>query len=289
MMNSPHSEVPASKAFGLRCRWDGPLSAEQFAQAQSAGIQLAYDPAQNGWVPLAAPDAQDDPDAPIWASLSPWVLQPWRASDLDHFHALLNDPGLWRYMVEDMPTPFTKSVAADLIAISNAGSHHEVRAILAPRVPAGQVRILWSVPDFQPDEAEISYWLGRSFRGKGLASGAVKQMVTHAFKSRRGLRRVVAYVHPENRASIRTIERAGFLPSAARSSDGWLGFAVNEPAIDQHFSTADHQTVSVPPRVNIGSAGSKFGRRERSSTTRVDDGHAHVGVERNRGPISVRT
>ncbi len=174
---------------------------------------------------FAAPDVLDDPDESIWTRLTPFELRPWRASDLDHFHALLDDPTLWRYMVEDMPTPFIRSVAADLIAISNAGSHHEVLAILAQRVPAGQVRILWAGPELQQDEAEVSYWLGRSFRGRGLASGAVKQMVTNAFRTRPGLRRVVAYVHPENSGSIRVLERAGFLPSVARASDGWLGFA----------------------------------------------------------------
>jgi RimJ/RimL family protein N-acetyltransferase len=172
-----------------------------------------------------APDAWDDPDEPIWARRSPLELRPWRDQDLDQYHALLDDPGLWRYMVEYMPTPFTKAVAADLIAISNAGSHHEVRAILAPRSPAGQVRMLWSGPELLPDEAEVSYWLGRSFRGRGLASEAVRHLVVNAFKSRPGLRRVVAYVHPDNRASVRVLERAGFSPSTARLSDGWLGFA----------------------------------------------------------------
>lgn len=225
MMDSLHSQAPVSTLSGRRRRWDGPLSNEQFSQAKREGVQLAYDPAQHGWVPCAAPDVQEDPDAPIWASLSPMILQPWQARDLDHFHTLLDDPALWRYMVEDMPVPFTTTVAADLIAISNAGSHHEVRAIWAAGVPAGQVRILWSGPELQPDEAEVSYWLGPSFRGRGLASNAVKQMVTEASKTRPGLRRVVAYVHPENNASIRVLERAGFRPSAARSSDGWLGFA----------------------------------------------------------------
>lgn len=231
MLDRIHTEVPASNTVRGRRRWDGPLSAEQCALARAQGIQLAYDPAQHGWVCIGASDVLDDPDEPIGTRLTPFELRPWRASDLDHFHALLDDPTLWRYMVEDMPTPFTRSVAADLIAISNAGSHHDVRAILAQRVPAGQVRILWSAPELQPDEAEVSYWLGRSFRGRGLASGAVKQMAANALKTRPGVRRVVAYVHPENSGSIHVLERAGFLPAVARASDGWLGFASTRPPV----------------------------------------------------------
>lgn len=213
-----------SANFTTRCRWDGPLSADQLVQAREAGLQLSYDPAQNGWVPSTALDAQDDPDLPIWASLLPVVLRPWEDRDLDLFHALLDDPALWRYMVEEVPTPFTKAVAADLITISNVGSHHEVRAISTSWGPVGQVRMLWSDPQLQPDEAEVSYWLGRAFRGRGWATNAVKQSVTRAFQSRPALRRVVAYVHPDNTLSARVLVRAGFQSSAARPTDGWPGF-----------------------------------------------------------------
>ena len=211
-------------------RWDGPLTGKQLAEARRAGVPLAYDPAQSGWVRADAADADDDPDLPIWAGLSRFVLRPWQDSDLDHFHALLDDADLWRYMVEDMPSPFTRAVAADLLAISNAGQHHEVCAIQSAQGPVGQVRLLWTGPEIQPDEAEISYWLGRSHRGRGWASEAVRQLATTALRKRTGLQRVVAYVHPDNTASTRVLARAGFVPAAARASDGWLGFALTRAA-----------------------------------------------------------
>ncbi|TNF60359.1 MAG: N-acetyltransferase [Burkholderiales bacterium] len=225
-----HEHDPSSSTASVpRHRWDGPLSGEQLARLRAAGLPLAYDPAQNGWVVSQVPDADDDPDLPIWAGLSRLQLRPWRESDLDRFHALLDDPELWRYMTEDMPTPFTRSVAADLIAISSAGRHHEVQAIQTSQGPVGQVRMLWTGPGLQPDEAEISYWLGRSHRGRGWASEAVRQAASAALRSRAGLARVVAYVHPQNTASTRVLARAGFVPAAARASDGWLGFALNRP------------------------------------------------------------
>lgn len=214
-----------------RHRWDGPLSKDQLAQARQKGVPLSYDPAQNGWVPSAIQDAHDDPDLPIWACLLRSVLRPWEDSDLDLFHALLDDPALWEYMVEDVPKPFTKAVAADLLTISNAGAHHEVRAISTSLGPVGQVRMLWFGPGLQPEEAEISYWLGRSFRGRGWATDAVRQAVTAAFQSRPGLRRVVAYVHPDNMGSARVLKRAGFEHSDPRVSDGWLGFSRGRPAV----------------------------------------------------------
>jgi RimJ/RimL family protein N-acetyltransferase len=231
MMDLTQSPTPATRPIGYRRRWDGPLAGEQLARARREGIRLAYDPAQNGWVPFTAPDGHDDPEVPLRASLSPLLLRPWRALDLEQYFALLNDPALWRYMTEEMPTPFTRAVAADLIAISNLGSHHEVRAILTPRVAAGQVRIVWSGLALQAGEAEISYWLGRTFRGRGLATQAVRHMVVDAFRSRPGLKRIVAYVHPENTASVKVLERAGFRAGPARASDGWHGFVTDRPLV----------------------------------------------------------
>jgi ribosomal-protein-alanine N-acetyltransferase len=208
-----------------RHRWDGPLSKAQSAQAREEGVPLSYDPAQNGWVPSTATGVHDDVDPPIWACSPRCLLRPWGHKDLEQFHALLDDPTLWQYMVEEMPKPFTKSVAADLLAISNDGAHHEVRAISTSSGPVGQVRMLWCSPGLRPGEAEISYWLGRQFRGRGWATDAVKQTVMAAFHSHPGLCRVVAYVHPDNKGSAAVLKRVGFERFDVRPSDGWQGFS----------------------------------------------------------------
>jgi RimJ/RimL family protein N-acetyltransferase len=51
-------------------------------------------------------------------------------------------------------------------------------------------------------------------------------MLTETFAARAALRRVVAFVHPDNAASARLLERAGFARTAARAADGWDGFAL---------------------------------------------------------------
>ena len=95
----------------------------------------------------------------------------------------------------------------------------------------GQVRLLWVGPGLQRGEAEISYWLGRKFRGRGWATDAVKQAVTEAFQTRPRLHRVIAYVHPNNIGSARVLKRVGFEYSNVRLSDGWLRFGCNRPSV----------------------------------------------------------
>lgn len=58
-------------------------------------------------------------------------------------------------------------------------------------------------------KAEIGYWLGRKYWGRGIMTEAVKQLTDYAFK-RFKLKRVYAEVFSFNKASSRVLEKAGF-------------------------------------------------------------------------------
>ena len=57
-------------------------------------------------------------------------------------------------------------------------------------------------------EIEIGWWLARAWWGKGLATEAAREALRDGFE-RVGLRRVVAIAQPQNRASIRVMEKLG--------------------------------------------------------------------------------
>ncbi len=58
------------------------------------------------------------------------------------------------------------------------------------------------------DRVELGYWLHLAARGRGIATRAARALALHAFSV--GVMRVEAVVRPENTASIRVLERAGF-------------------------------------------------------------------------------
>ena len=58
-------------------------------------------------------------------------------------------------------------------------------------------------------EAEIGYWLGQQYSGKGIMTSAVKLVTEYGF-SRLGLSRIYAYVFTFNKASARVLEKAGY-------------------------------------------------------------------------------
>jgi RimJ/RimL family protein N-acetyltransferase len=73
------------------------------------------------------------------------------------------------------------------------------------RVPVGQIRF-----DFRPDKDwDVGISLSKSVRGFGLATELITSGVQELFK-KHGPRRIHAYVKPQNLASVKSFERAGF-------------------------------------------------------------------------------
>jgi ribosomal-protein-alanine N-acetyltransferase len=59
-------------------------------------------------------------------------------------------------------------------------------------------------------KADLGYWIGEEYWGRGIATECVGLMINYAFDSSDlGLREVIAYVFPENKASIRVLEKNG--------------------------------------------------------------------------------
>lgn len=65
--------------------------------------------------------------------------------------------------------------------------------------------------DRERGEAEVGYWVGRPYWGRGYASEAVRLVVAFAFEEL-GLRRLYAHVLAHNPASARVLEKIGFAP-----------------------------------------------------------------------------
>jgi RimJ/RimL family protein N-acetyltransferase len=59
-------------------------------------------------------------------------------------------------------------------------------------------------------KANLGYWIGEEYWGRGIATECVRLLIDYTFSSSDlGLREVTAYVFPENKASIRVLEKNG--------------------------------------------------------------------------------
>jgi RimJ/RimL family protein N-acetyltransferase len=226
--------VGAAAGDPPRRRSQGPLTGAEVALCRRRGVALAYDPLQAGWVPAAAIDdiegiddidgidgdaaAQEPappPRPPVAGAAPPAiVLRPWDEAEAGRLAALLGDPRVWTYLPEPWPGPLSEETARALIALSNGAGHHRVRAVALAGEAVGQVRLLFGA---DPAEAEISYWLGPAYWGRGIAAAAVAAFTAECFAADAGLRRIFARVHAGNAASARLLERAGYRAAPAEA------------------------------------------------------------------------
>ncbi|MDD7971915.1 GNAT family N-acetyltransferase [Roseinatronobacter sp. HJB301] len=145
----------------------------------------------------------------------------WHKDDAPLYQQMLDDPDLWTYMHEDYPAPMTLELAQDLIALSGQASHHKVRAVYWQDQLVGQARLQWATGATPPASGEISYWLARKHWGKGLAAPMVGVFAHRCFTKFPGLQQIEARIHRDNSASLRLVEKLGFLraPQAPETPD----------------------------------------------------------------------
>jgi ribosomal-protein-serine acetyltransferase len=64
--------------------------------------------------------------------------------------------------------------------------------------------------DYVNKKANIGYWIGQQYQGKGIATECVELVVKYAFDVME-LKEISAYVFPENKTSIRVLEKNDFV------------------------------------------------------------------------------
>jgi 8-oxo-dGTP diphosphatase len=153
------------------------------------------------------------------------TLRPPRDADAPEMERLLADWEVVRYTAA-IPHPYPPGAAlawlAELAA-APAGSppvwaierRHDARfmGVIGLKYPAA-------------DPAEVGFWLGREFWSQGYMTEALQAVLGHAFGAL-GLARMQAAANAENGASIRVLEKAGFVylgveirPQPARGDPG---------------------------------------------------------------------
>ena len=68
----------------------------------------------------------------------------------------------------------------------------------------------WAETDVERVSAEIGYWLGESCWGRGIVTEALRAVTAEAFR-RFELRRIYALPFADNPASVRVLEKAGYV------------------------------------------------------------------------------
>jgi RimJ/RimL family protein N-acetyltransferase len=151
------------------------------------------------------------------------MLRPSTERDATAIRAVYSEPDIRYWMGWDGGPPDEAEARANIERAATAWSEGTwaVFRIVDPATDevVGGVNLRFGDSEI----AEVSYFLRASARGRGLATQAVRLVSGWAFDEL-GIERIELRVHPENEASHRVAERAGFTPeSIERASRAWPG------------------------------------------------------------------
>ena len=135
------------------------------------------------------------------------ILRPWEESDAEELFRYASDPDVgpaagW---------PPHKSVEESREIIRDVLSKPETFAVVLKEtgLPVGSIGFHHNDLAQKDDEAELGYWIGKPYWGRGLIPEAGREMLRHAFLDL-GLQRVWCGYYTGNDKSRRVQEKLGF-------------------------------------------------------------------------------
>jgi len=144
--------------------------------------------------------------------LSRCVVRSFRPDDAPSLARHANNRAIWLSLRDQFPSPYTLADAGRWIQEAAGLEPQTHFAIAVDGAAAGAIGFHLK-KDVRRRSAEIGYWLGEEFWGRGIATEAVRAVTGHAF-ARFDLVRLYAGVFEGNRASMRVLEKAGYTREA---------------------------------------------------------------------------
>jgi RimJ/RimL family protein N-acetyltransferase len=145
-------------------------------------------------------------------TLKTCVVRSWEACDVASLVTQANNRNIWINLRDRFPHPYAKADGQRFIRDSRQMDPETFFAIAVDGAAVGGIGFVLQ-SDVDRMSAEIGYWLGEAFWGRGIATDALVA-VTRLAIERHGLTRVFALPFAYNAASCRVLEKAGFVLEA---------------------------------------------------------------------------
>jgi ribosomal-protein-alanine N-acetyltransferase len=137
------------------------------------------------------------------------VLRHWRFDDVPALARQANDRRIWLGLRDAFPHPYSEDDGRRFIAMATTMAPPSHFAIEVADTVAGGIGYV-PKEDVERIGAEVGYWLGVEFWGRGIAAAALRTMTRYAFAAHPDLRRLWAVPYASNSASARVLEKAGY-------------------------------------------------------------------------------
>ncbi|MCC6751564.1 MAG: GNAT family N-acetyltransferase [Deltaproteobacteria bacterium] len=138
------------------------------------------------------------------------LIRSYAATDLSALVRLADDRRIWQHLRNRFPHPYTEADGLAWLALAEAmrPETHFALALEPDEELVGGIGLILGA-DVYVQSAELGYWLGEPYWGRGIATRAVRAICDWAFATFE-LERIHAGVFDWNPASARVLEKAGF-------------------------------------------------------------------------------
>jgi [ribosomal protein S5]-alanine N-acetyltransferase len=136
-------------------------------------------------------------------------IRSWRAGDLESLVTYANNRNIWINLRDRFPYPSRTRDGSAFLKHTREQRPETAFAIAVNAEAVGGIGFQLGT-DVERVSAEIGYWLGQPFWGRGIATEALVALTKHAIATH-GLTRVFAVPFAWNTASCRVLEKAGYV------------------------------------------------------------------------------
>lgn len=138
-----------------------------------------------------------------------YQLRPWQKSDVNSLVKYANNWKIAQNLTNKFPHPYTKEAGLRFIEFATNSDPIHIFAIDMEGEACGGIG-LHPQDDIFIKNAELGYWLGEPFWGRGIITQAVKDIVALGFQIL-DIDRIFARPFGSNIASQKVLEKAGFV------------------------------------------------------------------------------
>lgn len=137
-------------------------------------------------------------------------LRPWVLKDATSLTENINNIQIWNNVRDRLPFPYTRE-DADFFIASVRGKSEPITnlAIVINGNAVGGIGFTVG-EDVNRISAEVGYWLGEEYWGKGIMTEALSRGVDYAYNKLPQITRLFAEVFENNIASMKVLEKVGF-------------------------------------------------------------------------------
>ncbi len=137
-------------------------------------------------------------------------LTPWRLEFAGEFASIANNYNIAKYMRDTFPHPYTEVTAEWFIrdCIGDDPGHSITYAITSDGKVIGSIGVFMR-DDVYSKSCDLGYFIAEEYWGRGIATGAIRQICAEAFKKLDTVR-IIAEPFADNTGSRKALEKAGF-------------------------------------------------------------------------------